>query len=53
MGSAQKLSNGNVLISEAATGRIFEVSERGDVVWGFVVPQLQDYKGVMAKGRAI
>lgn len=49
MGSAQKLGNGNVLISEAATGRIFEVTEDGDVVWEFVVPQLQDYKGVMGK----
>lgn len=48
MGSAQKLGNGNVLICEAATGRIFEVTESGDLVWEFVVPQLQDYKMVMA-----
>lgn len=48
MGSAQKLAGGNVLIAEAATGRIFEVSADGkDVVWEFVVPELNDYKGVM------
>ncbi|KAL4787344.1 hypothetical protein BJX76DRAFT_20158 [Aspergillus varians] len=48
MGSAQKLGNGNLLIAEAATGRIFEVSADGkDVVWEFVVPELNDYKGVM------
>ncbi|CEJ59507.1 hypothetical protein PMG11_08131 [Penicillium brasilianum] len=49
MGSAQKLENGNVLICEAATGRIMEVTEDGKVVWEFIVPQLQDYKAVMSK----
>ncbi|KAJ5368203.1 uncharacterized protein N7496_007963 [Penicillium cataractarum] len=49
MGSAQKLENGNVLICEAATGRIIEVTEGGEVVWEFIVPQLQDYKAVMSK----
>jgi hypothetical protein len=48
MGSAQKLRNGNVLVCEAATGRIFEVTMGGELVWEFVVPQLQDYRGVMA-----
>ncbi|KAL4869468.1 hypothetical protein BDV12DRAFT_82036 [Aspergillus spectabilis] len=47
MGSAQQLKNGNVLIAEAATGRIFEVTQEQDVVWEFVVPQLSDYRGVM------
>ncbi|KAL5341341.1 hypothetical protein BJX70DRAFT_386877 [Aspergillus crustosus] len=52
MGSAQKLHNGNVLIAEAATGRIFEVTvEGGDVVWEFVVPQLNDYRGVMSEAE--
>ncbi|KAL4922928.1 hypothetical protein BDW62DRAFT_5141 [Aspergillus aurantiobrunneus] len=49
MGSAQKLRNGNVLIAEAATGRIFEVCDDGDVVWEFVVPELSDYRGLMGK----
>ncbi|KAJ5825810.1 hypothetical protein N7474_002948 [Penicillium riverlandense] len=47
MGSAQKLQNGNVLICEAATGRIIEVTEQGQMVWEFVVPQLDDYRRVM------
>lgn len=49
MGSAQKLASGNVLLCEAATGRILEVTETGATVWEFVVPQLNDYKGVMAE----
>ncbi|KAL3465570.1 hypothetical protein BJX64DRAFT_297233 [Aspergillus heterothallicus] len=50
MGSAQKLSGtGNVLVAEAATGRIFEVTEGGDIVWEFVVPQVNDYSGVMGR----
>ncbi|KAL2870884.1 ASST-domain-containing protein [Aspergillus lucknowensis] len=49
MGSAQKLENGNVLIAEAATGRIIEVTEGGEVVWEFVVPQLNDYRRVMGE----
>ncbi|KAJ5180215.1 hypothetical protein N7492_003425 [Penicillium capsulatum] len=49
MGSAQKLRGGNVLICEAATGRIFEVTEEGDLVWEFIVPQVQGYQWVMDK----
>ncbi|KAL3474624.1 hypothetical protein BJX99DRAFT_271577 [Aspergillus californicus] len=49
MGSAQVLQTGNVLIAEAATGRIIEVTRGGDMVWEFVVPQLNDYRGVMGE----
>ncbi|KAJ5173791.1 uncharacterized protein N7500_001722 [Penicillium coprophilum] len=49
MGSAQKLAGGNVLVCEAPTGRIMEVTEGGEVVWEFVVPQMEDYKEVMTK----
>ena len=49
MGSAQKLKNGNVLLCEAADGRIMEVLESGEMVWEFVVPQLGDYKRVMGR----
>ncbi|KAJ5471131.1 hypothetical protein N7530_008488 [Penicillium desertorum] len=49
MGSAQKLVGGNVLVCEAASGRVLEVTEGGEVVWEFVVPQLADYKEVMKK----
>ncbi|PYI06693.1 hypothetical protein BO78DRAFT_418346 [Aspergillus sclerotiicarbonarius CBS 121057] len=49
MGSAQMLANGNVLICEAATGRIMDVTEGKQLVWEFVVPQLNTYKKVMTK----
>ncbi|PWY72148.1 hypothetical protein BO94DRAFT_525634 [Aspergillus sclerotioniger CBS 115572] len=49
MGSAQMLVNGNVLICEAASGRILEVTEDKKLVWEFVVPQLNTYEKVMDK----
>ncbi|KAL4810939.1 ASST-domain-containing protein [Aspergillus unguis] len=49
MGSAQKLQGGNVFIAEAATGRLFEVTEDGEVVWEFVVPELNNYTKVMSQ----
>jgi hypothetical protein len=35
MSGAQRLPNGNTLISEADTGRVFEVTTEGDVVWEY------------------
>jgi uncharacterized protein (UPF0248 family) len=35
---AQRLSNGNTLITEGAYGRIFEVTTDGEIVWEFVNP---------------
>lgn len=47
MGSAQRLPNGNTLLTEGSFGRIFEVTPNGDVVWEFVVPQFGSFgKGV-------
>ncbi len=37
-GNAQRLPNGNTLINEAASGRFFEVTPDGDVVWEYVNP---------------
>ncbi len=34
-GSAQRLPNGNTLISESSTGRAFEVTTDGEIVWEF------------------
>jgi len=34
----QRLSNGNTLIVEARTGRIFEVTASGQIVWEYVIP---------------
>jgi hypothetical protein len=37
-GVAQRLPNGNTLITESDAGRAFEVTPSGDVVWEFYVP---------------
>ncbi len=36
--SAQRLPNGNTLITEGATGRAFEVTADGEIVWEFISP---------------
>ena len=36
LGSAQRLANGNTLVTEGCAGRAFEVTPAGDVVWEFV-----------------
>lgn len=36
---AQRLPNGNTLICEGASGRIFEVTEDGEIVWEFMNPE--------------
>ena len=38
MSSCQRLPNGNTLICETTTGRIFEVSPKHDIVWEFNSP---------------
>ncbi len=35
---AERLENGNTLITEGATGRLFEVTPEGETVWEFVSP---------------
>jgi outer membrane protein assembly factor BamB len=35
---AQRLANGNTLITEGAGGRLFEVTSDGDIVWEYMVP---------------
>ncbi|MFW5980540.1 MAG: aryl-sulfate sulfotransferase [Halanaerobiaceae bacterium] len=37
-GSNQRLPNGNTLISESDSGRLFEVTPDGDIVWEFINP---------------
>ena len=37
-GSAQRLANGNTLITESDAGRAFEVDEEGRIVWEFFNP---------------
>jgi hypothetical protein len=38
MSSAQRLLNGNTLITEGGTGRLIEVNTDGKIVWEFVSP---------------
>ena len=35
-GCAQRLPNGNTLVTEANDGHVFEVTTDGDVVWDYV-----------------
>jgi len=40
--SAQRLPNGNTLITEGADGRVFEVTAMGEIVWEYVSPYFSD-----------
>ena len=40
-GSAQRLPNGNTLITESDRGYVFEVSPDHDIVWRFANPDVQ------------
>ena len=43
MGGAQRLWNGNTLVTEAAFGRIFEVTSDKQMCWEYVVPHFSTY----------
>jgi uncharacterized protein (UPF0248 family) len=38
MGIAQRLANGNTLLTESSFGRFFEVTNQGQIVWEYVNP---------------
>ena len=42
----QRLPNGNTLICAATQGRIFEITEKGEIVWEYVSP----FYGKMEQG---
>ena len=44
-GGSQKLPNGNVLVTEANRGRVFEVTRDGQVVWEFYNPNTRAEEG--------
>ncbi|KAF2161534.1 hypothetical protein M409DRAFT_69651 [Zasmidium cellare ATCC 36951] len=48
MGAAQRLRNGNTLITEAGFGRIFEVTREGQMCWEYIVPEFATYEGLEA-----
>jgi hypothetical protein len=43
--SAERLCNGNVLICEGASGRVFEVTQRQEIVWEWVSPFVTNILG--------
>jgi hypothetical protein len=43
-GGAQRLPNGNTLIVESNKGHVFEVTEDGEIVWGFLNPEIKEGK---------
>jgi len=41
-GSAQRLPNGNTLITQTMTGRVFEVTRDGEIVWEWLHPIVEE-----------
>lgn len=42
---AQRLPNGNTLITEGGTGRVFEITKAGQIVWEYVSPFVGNVAG--------
>lgn len=53
MSNCQRLPNGNTLMCEAMTGRIFEVTKEGDIVWEFVNPFPSSFDSTYGRHRII
>jgi hypothetical protein len=49
---AQRLANGNTMITEGADGRIFEVTPNGEIVWEYVSPYFTQNGGTNRVYRA-
>ena len=49
---AQRLPNGNTLICSGAQGRVFEVTQAGQVVWDFENPHGGDFMAPQNAGQA-
>ncbi|MFE0173551.1 aryl-sulfate sulfotransferase [Streptomyces sp. NPDC059002] len=50
MGSAQRLANGNTLVTDSPSGRIFEVTAEGQLCWEYVVPYFAGYQESEVRG---
>lgn len=44
MGSAQPLNNGNILILESTTARVFEINKQGNITWTTNFPENRIYR---------
>jgi hypothetical protein len=49
--SAQRLPNGNTLITEGCNGRVFEVTAEHETVWEYVAPQVRHGRGGLFSNR--
>jgi hypothetical protein len=47
MGTHQILENGNILITESRAGRVFEVSDGGDLVWEYIERYKNNYSALI------
>ena len=53
-GASQRLANGNTLIAQSDSGRAFEVTPAGEIVWEFLNPNLSEGKrGALVRMRRI
>ena len=52
-GSNQRLPNGNTFVAESDSGRLFEATPDGEVVWEFLTPDLKPDGGRQALYRAM
>ena len=41
--STQRLPNGNTLIVEGLSGRVFEINSENEIVWDYVTPDMKNY----------
>ncbi len=48
IGGCERLPNGNTLICEGQSGRLFEVTPAGQVCWEWISPFVLPFKGVLA-----
>lgn len=53
-GANQRLANGNTLIAQSDSGRAFEVTPAGEIVWEFLNPNLSEGKrGALVRMRRV
>ena len=53
MSGLQRMANGNTLICEALTGRVFEVTHEGELVWDYIAPMYHDNAVLHAPSNAL
>jgi len=49
IGGAERLTNGNTLICEGQSGRVFEVTPPGEICWEWINPMIMPFKNVFCQ----